>query len=296
MRHVTITEEYQEFAALYALGALSQHEARAFEDHLRGGCAACEAEVAEFDKVVTALGYGEAPVATPTYLRDILMGRIEREAKTKEGGQSATVVQLSNRRAARQGKAMAATAAMPAYSFVPWAIAASFAIFSIISFVAWRQIDRSADELREQMTTLRYEVGSNTDQLKAKISELSQINEALGEALSTEGVRVISLAGNQEVAPSASAKVYWNTQQNKWIVSANLPPPEAGKVYQLWFITADAKVNAGRLKPDPEGRAFTVVDVPSNIGQITHAGITLEPEGGSDQPTSPLYASGTVKS
>ena len=38
MRHDRATEETRETAALYALGALSQHEARAFEIHLAEGC------------------------------------------------------------------------------------------------------------------------------------------------------------------------------------------------------------------------------------------------------------------
>ena len=35
MKHERLTEEVQELAALYALGALTQHEARSFEIHLR---------------------------------------------------------------------------------------------------------------------------------------------------------------------------------------------------------------------------------------------------------------------
>ncbi|HXG67856.1 MAG TPA: anti-sigma factor, partial [Blastocatellia bacterium] len=279
MRHVTITEEYQEFAALYALGALSQHEARAFEEHLRGGCTVCETEVAEFDKVVAALGYAEAEAQTPTYLRDILMGRIEREAKTKGPEQGAAVVQLSERRAARKEAAAARVAAAPAYSVIPWAIAASFAIFSIIAFVAWRQVDRNADEMREQLAAVKVELSHLTggsqppadqplqEQLAAaakraehqaqEIEELTQIVDAL----STEGTQVIPLAG-QQGAPSASGRLYWDTQHNKWIVRADLPRLPEGKVYQLWFVTAaNEKVSAGLLKTDDSGHAFAVVPV-----------------------------------
>src|SRR5690349_22276016 len=80
LRHDVPTEESQESAALYALGALSQHEARAFEVHLRQGCEICQRELREFTDVVDALSAG-APEATPSaYLRDLLGARIEKES------------------------------------------------------------------------------------------------------------------------------------------------------------------------------------------------------------------------
>jgi anti-sigma factor ChrR (cupin superfamily) len=49
-------DEITEQASQYVLGALSQNEARAFEEHLDAGCEVCEAELRPFQSVVTALG------------------------------------------------------------------------------------------------------------------------------------------------------------------------------------------------------------------------------------------------
>jgi anti-sigma factor ChrR (cupin superfamily) len=57
-------ELIEEQAALYALGALTQHEARACEARLAGGEPAFAAAAQSFAQVVAALGYA-APEATP---------------------------------------------------------------------------------------------------------------------------------------------------------------------------------------------------------------------------------------
>jgi anti-sigma factor ChrR (cupin superfamily) len=64
MTHATADEELEGQAALYALGALDAEEARAFESHLAKGCAACEAELREFQTVVSDLAFA-APAAEP---------------------------------------------------------------------------------------------------------------------------------------------------------------------------------------------------------------------------------------
>ena len=82
MKHELDAEEYQEKAALYALGALSQHEARAFERHLTEGCSSCEAELIQFEEVTGALSLDAPAVPPPAYLRDVLVARIDKESRT----------------------------------------------------------------------------------------------------------------------------------------------------------------------------------------------------------------------
>jgi anti-sigma factor ChrR (cupin superfamily) len=79
MNHQAGDETMEEMAALYALGALSQHEARAFEDHLAAGCSACQELVRDFADVTAALALG-APAATPpAATRATLLARLAEE-------------------------------------------------------------------------------------------------------------------------------------------------------------------------------------------------------------------------
>jgi hypothetical protein len=134
------------------------------------------------------------------------------------------------------------------------------------------------------------------DQMKATI-ESDRIRreelELVNTVLKTPGARRIPMEG-QPPAPASSAEIFWDTQNSRWIVSANLPPPPSGKIYQLWFVTPAAKISAGLIRTDLTGHAFEVLEVPRTIGKLAAAAITLEPAGGSAQPTMPIFALGTI--
>ena len=177
---------------------------------------------------------------------------------------------------------------------LPWALAASFLIAFLVSFIAWRMDRReltgmigSNQEEASSAVKDNLELREKLKRESARTDELNQINAVLA----TGQWRLLMLAG-QEPAPSASAKVYWDVKANRWVVSADLPPAPAGKTYQLWFVTPDAKISAGLINPDQNGHGFTVVRFPSNVTRLAAAAITLEPEGGSPQPTMPIYALG----
>lgn len=292
MNHPRVTREGQETAALYALGALSQLEARAFEVHLREGCSVCESELKEFDQVVGMLGPVAAPVAPPAYLRDLLTARIEREA-AEAPSVSATVIPFPEPTSSIELRS--APAKTSGTGWLPWAVAAALLIAFAYTLTAWRterrtlqatiERDKNGSSERDENARLKVELTNE----RAASTELAQINSVFN----TPQFRIIALAG-QPPAPGASAKIYWDVQGKRWVVSADLPPAPEGKVYQLWFVTPDAKISAGLINPHKDGHGFTVVQLPPNIVQVAAAAITLEPEGGSAQPTMPIYVLGTA--
>jgi len=73
-----VTHEMTDVAALYALGALSQHEARAFERHLEEGCAECSAELESFAKTVRALAFSAPDEQPPARVRAELLARLDK--------------------------------------------------------------------------------------------------------------------------------------------------------------------------------------------------------------------------
>lgn len=300
-------EEKQELAALYALGALCQHEAQVFESHLQDGDSQTVADLESFEKVVEALGYATSAVEPPAYLLDVLTARLLREPQIP--GQivgfpnrrpiSTQLVEISQPTIQPQApQAYQNVAAFPvakqqrkssAAIVIPWAVAATLLIAAIVGFWQWRKATTS---MNSQIADLKKE----TDLLKRKLNdENEKVFELarISQALRSPNARVIELAG-QEAAPTSKASIFWDTSGNQWVVSADLPPAPEGKVYQLWFITSEGAVSAGLMKSNERGHAFTVVDLPKNLGNLTASGITLEPAGGSAQPTKPIYALGTV--
>lgn len=73
----TAGREIHELAASYALGAIEGAEKTAFEEHLRAGCARCEAELRELREVAAQIG-ASAPVEPPAALKQRVLGRARR--------------------------------------------------------------------------------------------------------------------------------------------------------------------------------------------------------------------------
>lgn len=69
MMHQQPTDAIREMACLHALGAMPEDEARAYEEHLRGGCAVCRFEVDAFLASAAQLGVLAAPASPPPSLR-----------------------------------------------------------------------------------------------------------------------------------------------------------------------------------------------------------------------------------
>lgn len=293
MKHECITKEGQELAALYALGALSQFEARAFDVHLREGCPACDFELKQFDEVVGLLGVAVEPAAPSGYVRDLLAMRIQREP-FEAPAPTASVIPFPEQPVISQAPVRASSTVVRPW--LPWAVAAAFLLAFVFSFTAWRT-SRSALQARLDQNTESTSavIGENADlkeQLRkesAASAELAQVNSVL----SSPSPRVLQLEG-QEPAPGSSATIYWDVQGNRWVVTADLPPAPEGKVYQLWFVTSQAKISAGLIHPDQSGHGFIALQFPPDIGPLAAAAITLEPEGGSEQPTSAIYVLGNA--
>ncbi len=80
MNHSLAEEELEERASLYALGALSQTETRAFDEHLADGCESCETLLKGFESVVLKLSYDASEDRPSADLRDKLLAQIADEA------------------------------------------------------------------------------------------------------------------------------------------------------------------------------------------------------------------------
>ena len=279
---------------MYALGALSQHEAQTFDVHLREGCPACYAELEQFDQVVGVLGTAAAPVTPPEYLRDLLSLRIERE-QTQAPPASASVLPFPEKAGAIHRKPAPKPSTFTS-ALLPWAVAAALLIAFAYTFTTWRMERQSLRAALDQEKAQSSEALNENTNLKQQLAkedaasaELAHINSVLN----SPQWRIIHLTG-QGPAPDSSGAVYWDVQGNRWVVTADLPPAPEGKVYQVWFVTPTAKISAGLFSPNKTGHGFTVVQFPPNIAPLAAAAITLEPEGGSPQPTMPIYALGKV--
>ena len=91
------------------------------------------------------------------------------------------------------------------------------------------------------------------------------------------------LARGWRIVVAAATVVRSNALHKAVIVTSGMSQPPAGKVFQLWLQDATGHMTSAGLMP---GGGDQVVVLNGDASHSKGAGITVEPEGGSDQPTS----------
>jgi anti-sigma-K factor RskA len=125
-------------------------------------------------------------------------------------------------------------------------------------------------------------------------SELAAAHAALARddstlaALVGPEVHVVSLMAPDAQKPAL--RVFWNHTKHTFIVTAfGLPPAPPGKTYQLWALRkGQPPLSMGTFDVNASGRTMTTLAVSpaiTNGGFIDDCGLTVEPAGGSPQPT-----------
>ena len=108
-------------------------------------------------------------------------------------------------------------------------------------------------------------------------------------------VAVVTLAASSPRAPSA--RMFWDQSVNAWtFVAHNMPQPRPGRSYQLWLVTAGAKISAGTFTPDGQGNATVRATYALSKDALAAVAVTDEPGDGSPQPTtSPVMVGAAAK-
>jgi anti-sigma-K factor RskA len=90
-----------------------------------------------------------------------------------------------------------------------------------------------------------------------------------------------------------SFQLVWSAERDQvGLIGAGLPDAGPGQAYALWFLLDEGVAPAGLFTPDDDGVVRSVIDVDDLAGN--GFGVTIEPEGGSDQPTTPVIYSATL--
>lgn len=111
------------------------------------------------------------------------------------------------------------------------------------------------------------------------------------EVMSSPGSSVALLHGTGSAA-DATGFAALDASGAGYMVLVNLPAAGAGQTYQAWYIADGRPSSAGLLTVDGQGFAFLAL--PGQPGTSVIA-MTVEPAGGSDQPTSnPILAGDLV--
>lgn len=244
----------EELLPFYALEALTEEERVLVEDYLRDHPEARQ-QVEEMRNTASTLPMSVSPVEPAPRTKQALLARIAVDERRRSSGQD-----QPSRRVNRFESF---------FRNIGFAVAA-LAIVGVIV-------------LSVQVVSLRNEIASLNSKIAAQSDSLNQIIENLPQT-NPSGTITVSLKGTN-VQPQAQGQLIADpTSQSAVLVITGLPPLEPGKTYQVWLI-AGAPVSAGLLTVDEHGQGVLIVTTTESIGSFQSLGISVEPAGGSLQPT-----------
>lgn len=250
------SRQIEELLPFYALDALTDDELELVEAYLRQHPEARQ-QVEEMRNTASTLPLSVPPVEPATRTKKALMVRIAADAEARLG----SAVQSQPSRRVNRFESFFRT-----FSFAAAAIA-----------IIWVLV------LNIQIAALRNQVVALNNALMAQSNSLNQIIEKLPQT-NPSGTITVSLKGTN-VQPQAQGQLIANpASQSAVLVVTGLPPLEPGKTYQVWLI-AGAPVSAGLLTVDSNGQGVLIVTTTESIGSFKSLGISVEPQGGSPQPT-----------
>jgi len=238
--------------AAYALGVLPPAEARAVAAHLQT-CEECREEYRLLRPAVTAVGISAEACFDAATAADsvappgpLLKKRIMRNIRPN----------VAEMRAVRP-------IVWPAY-----AVAAACLVVALVSGIINISLNSQVHRLENESA----QMAAVTRQLRLSNT---QMRTALADLTAPDSQRYA--VANGEVVKHA----------NRLYIAMNaLPPPPKGKVYQAWTLRNGATQMSPSVTFVPNPGGVAVVPLPVNASQIAAVAVSVEPEGGSKQPTS----------
>ena len=264
----------EELLPFYALDALTPEEKELVESYLAEHPEA-RLQVQELQSGASALPNSVSPVLPPPHVKETLMRRVEADAQARErSSRSDTTSGRAPRESARRGLRLED-------------------IFRVLSLGAAAAAILWAFVLNAQVARLRNEISS----LNEKVAAQSQSIEELGQILppsDPSDVITVSLKSTEDENRALGQLIANPNDKSAVVVISGLPPLEPGKTYQVWLI-GDAPVSAGLLTVDENGQSVLIVTSTESIGSFNSIGISVEPEGGSEQPTGDIVVLSKLK-
>lgn len=273
----------EELFPFYALDALTDEERAEVEAYVAGNPEA-RARLDEALEGAAALAMTAAPLAPSPEVKARLMARVDAD------------LALENLAAPRRAAAAPPRPPAPAtrrFSLGDFFLGRSLGFAALLillgAFGLWRLWQQSGD-LRAQLAAQE----ARTAALQAELDQLRTDNAALREELATReeilarfqqpGAVTFTLGDPAGERPAAGTITTHSDSGEMLLTVANLPPPPPGTTYQAWLIVGETPVSAGTFAVDENGRGIhEIPDAPP--GSFDAVGVSLEPAGGSQQPT-----------
>lgn len=257
------TEAMLDQAALYAVDALTDDERAEFEAHL-SDCATCQREVMELRELAADLSTAVS-ADPPESLRTSVLAAVAAEPRN-----------VSTIRVAPESMPAAA-------SREPVEEPPSDARGKVVPLGSARRSSRIPAIIAAAAVTLALVCGGWALVSRHDAQQSQSAQNRLTGLLAAKDVRTIT----GTVSGTSATLVVSRTQDKALLVTGTLPALPDGKVYELWTINK-TPVPAGTFNPSSGTNVWSLPDTALTSAVVA---MTVEPAGGSQQPTSkPILA------
>jgi anti-sigma-K factor RskA len=276
-------DEVKEIAPLYVIGALDEKTTHAVEGVLNSATPEQQRVVARWRDVAALLPQALPLQTPPDNLRERLLNRVAEESQ--QTPIEIAVEESTLREIAELSEKKVLPFVQPRRvesKTVRWMLIAATVLLAFACGYFYKQkadLARERDDLLRERNSLSGELATSRRQVDDIVSP---------------GTRVIAMVGDE--TPQANAKVVWDTKAQQWAIYIfDLPAPPSDKDYQLWYVTKNAKINAAVFRTDSLGRTVLKLTLPPDaLAGLAATAVTLEPRGGSPQPTGKFYLKASI--
>jgi anti-sigma-K factor RskA len=244
-----MNDDLHTLSGAYALHALPEFDERLFEEHM-ARCEACLVEVRGLRETAARLGLAAAE-APPPALRVRVMNRV---AEVRQEPPAALGYEAPGRVSRRR----------PSRRRPPRG--------------SWRT--RVAVGLATVSTAAAAALGYLTVTANRELDQVRNQAQVVASVLAAPDARTVT----RKVASGGSATIVRSRSKGRVVFAASgLSGLPASKVYELWLMGPAGVRPAGLLRQSDDGVVAPVVALP--LSSEERVGLTVEPAGGSPQPT-----------
>lgn len=273
-------ESIEDLFPFYALGTLSEAERAQVEAYVAGHPEArrtLEAMVSAAARLPE-----QVPAVPPSAeLKQKLMARVTPDArKRREAGWREAL-------RGRWSPAFVFASLLLAVVTGAWALALNSEVARLrVEAQSLRDQLAAQQALAEQVARLQTETAALRQQLQSQNQVIVQI--------SSPGARALSIAGTEH-QPNAYGQLIANPERGTaLLVVSGLAPLQPGRTYQFWLIQGQTPVSAGVFVVDEQGQAIVPLNPNAPPISFDAMGVSIEPEGGSEQPTGDIVMLGEI--
>ena len=257
----------------YVFGRLNPGNRKQFEAHLETGCEQCRRELSELYEATALLPLLLKQEAPPSGLRQRLLSRLSSKRPEPPRGAKPTP---------QRETVEAPVSKAPPHSWYLYAsvVMGTLMIIGLLLFLNAQL--RTTGELQKKLNDLQAQVQQKQDIL------------GILQAKEVEMLQLVSVEADSE----AFGRIFWEPEKRHAVLQVvNLPAQPADKQYKLWLMKDKKPLRAGEFDVNKEkSNVFAVMTLPVGEKQeIEGFAVTLEPRGGSTQPSGAIQLRGTTK-